>query len=190
MLLTDAVSGQDLYSTNFNPGVNKMVDSATQFMRAGSNEEALAVYERIVLIDSTHLLLYANKHALEGMLRKYDKDVITSARMCELAPHEPWFLLITGTLYEKTGDSVNGKKYLDKTVIQCDIILDTLNQNNSFLVETYKCWKALAVFFSGNERSGNMLLSELYKENEDPARAVYKFLNKSREQMFKVWLDE
>ncbi len=159
-------------------------------MRSGNLEGALLLYEKIVSIDSTSEVLYVTKEALEGMQKKYDKAVLTAVRLTELKPNEPLYNLKAGALYERIGHPSNGRKYLDIAIIQCDQILDSLQPNNNYRT-FYKFFKSISLLLIGNEVAGNKLLSELHaEEGNSPGSAALKYMNKSKAETLKIWLEE
>jgi tetratricopeptide (TPR) repeat protein len=192
VFILNSAYGQNPYETVFKPEVKILLDSALPLMRSGNLEKCLSIYEKILLIDSTNLLIYGNKEFFERRLKKYDKAVETAKRMVELSPNDPNYYLLTGLLYYKIGDSLNQKKYLEKTINLSDKILDTLNTDEKYRTERIKLQKALAMIFSGDEISGNKLLFKLFKEANLPPEAggIYPYLNKSRTELFKTWLGE
>lgn len=191
-ILTSTVFGQNPYDTVFKPEVKNLLDSALPLVRSGDLEKCLLIYERIVSIDSTNLLIYGNKEFFERKLKRYDKALITAKRMMHLMPNDTRYTLLTGLLYDRIGDSLNGRKYFEKTINLCDKILDTLKTDDDNNSKYLKLQKALALIFSGNEIGGNKLLMKLARQENLPPAAggINPYFNKSREDLIKIWLGE
>jgi tetratricopeptide (TPR) repeat protein len=192
LILTSTAFGQSQNDTVYKPEVKNLLDSALPLMRSGELEKCLLIYERIVSIDSMSLVIYGNKEFFERKLKRYDKALITAKRMMYLMPNDTRYTLLTGLLYDRINDSLNGRKYFEKTITLCNKILDTLKTDEEDILQYLKLQKALAIFFSGDEVGGNKLLMKLARQQNLPSDAggIHPYLNKSREDLIKIWLGE
>ena len=191
LFLSSSVFGQMQSKSKISPQIYSMMDSALTLFKSGNNKQAFLIYDRITQLDSNNIDILEVKGGWELALKNYHRALETSLRKAKLKPEEPRYQLGVGSLYLKVGDKVNARPFLAKAIRLCDKILDTLNSHDKDNYSRYSLYKALATVFNGNETIGNKLLFELYKyEGESQGSAAYQYLNKSKAELLKIWLDE
>jgi len=170
-----------------NPEARLLNDSAIAIIKSSKNEDyqkAILLLEKAIAIDSNYVRAYQNKLSFETKLEQYDKALVTSKYINKLRPENPDFLLMTGVLSEKTGDTVSSIQYFEKSLTLYNKILDTmsLKKPNYFVVQMYK---GINLILLNHPAEGNKILKSLYdnQANEMYREALKPFLNSSKQNI-------
>ena len=168
-----------------------MIDSSLALFKKGNYEPAFIITDQIFKLDSNNIELLEFKSSWEAYFKSYKRALRTTICMTKLEPNVPIYQIRTATFYEWLGDTINARPYFTKAIALCNKILDTLNTTHIMNYSAYSIYKALATIFSGDEVSGNKLLWAVYKhDGEDPQTAAFPYLNKSKNELLKIWLNE
>ncbi|MEO8765444.1 MAG: hypothetical protein ABI416_14195 [Ginsengibacter sp.] len=193
ILLTILVGCGQNTAPGIKPEARLLNDSAVALIRSSKNEDyqkAILLLEKAIAIDTAFVRAYQNKLSFETRLNQYDQALVTSKELNKLRPENPDFLMMTGVLYEKNGDSISSVRYFESSLARYNSILDTINVKtpNYFVVQMYK---GINLILLNRPAAGNQILKSLYDNQADEMykEALKPFINGQKqtilENMFK-----
>ena len=177
------------------PEAKLLNDSALKIlMRSSKNEDyqkAIELLEKAITIDSTYVGAYHNKISFETLLKQYDKALITAKYLNKLRPENPNFIITTGILYEKNGDTISSANYFEKALMLYNHILDTMNVSNHdyFALQMNK---GISFILLHQQEKADSFLKVLYDRQTDEKHREYltPLLNKTRKNVIDYLLLE
>jgi len=170
------------------PEAKALNDSAFKILMKSTNDsdyqKAIGLLDKAIAIDSTYVGAYRKKVSLETLLKQYDKALATSKKLNELRPANPNFMLTTGILYEKNGDTISSVNYFQKALPLYDKTLDTMSLKNPdrFALTMNK---GITFILLNEPGKGNDILKALYDKQTDLKYKEYliPLMNKPRKNV-------
>ncbi|MCO4292259.1 hypothetical protein NF867_05205 [Solitalea sp. MAHUQ-68] len=147
-----------------------------------SSLKALSLLDSAVRLDSNFFAAYWNMFSIKNSLGLYKETIPTLEHLQRIKPTNPDLPMFEGLMLERTGDSLNSKKYFNRSLTLFNAILDTLNQTNKNYNFT-KLNQALCLILSGDESSGRQQLKTLAREP-----FAMEYLNKSRQEIIEWYM--
>jgi len=186
-LISFYACGQQREKYSVNPEAKKLNDSAISIARYSMDyKTAVALLDKATQIDSNYFSAYNNKFSFQGIIKPFDvnKNLIILKNLNRLRPEDPRYYNFIGLLYYIKGDTILSEKYFFNAASHYAKILDTLPKINKGY-DVLKMDQAVNFILIGQERKGNDLLKQFYKETKD---SVYKeilapMINKSRQEI-------
>jgi len=170
-----------------NPEARILNDSALALIKSSKNEDyqkAISLLDKAIAIDSNYVRAYQNKLSFEFRLNQYDKALLTSKSLNKLRPESANFLMMTGVLYEKNGDTVSSIQYFENSLKKYNKILDTMSVKTPgyFVLQMYK---GINLILLNQLAEGNKILKSLYDNQADEMykEALKPFLNSPRQNI-------
>ncbi len=113
-----------------NPKAVSYIDSATKvLLTTGDYQKAIKLTELAIAIDSDFVSAYEHLFGYCLILKEYDKALRTSLKLNKIRPYRADFISSTGLVFFFMHDTLNGKKYLQKSTLVYQNIVDTLKRD-------------------------------------------------------------
>ena len=166
---------------------NKIIPLVNYLENADSCKQALLYLDSATNIDNKCYSCYYNKLMFLFSLKQFDKAVATMNECIRIKPTAHALYLTGGILYEKIGDTISSKKYIQKSLTILNQVLDTMkvqDLNYEMLVSN----KAINLIMLGDNKNGNDLLKAIADRQQDPElkEMTLSFMNKSKKELVEM----
>jgi len=153
--------------------------------------KAISLLDSATAIDSTYFLGHFNKLIFLEQLKEYSKEAIVIDHLIKIKPFANDLYSLGGIIRERIGDTINSKKYFQKSLLICDKVLDTMNIKNRDY-EMIVGNKAVNLIMLGEGNRGNEILQKLYNNQSDSLakKMTLSIMNKTKWQLLDSYTNQ
>lgn len=165
------------------PNARRLNDSAMQVaMHTQDYDNAIALLEQAILIDSNYLTAYANKLSFQVQLKRFDQALQTAFKLKSQRPQSPEYYVTIGMLYHFKSDTGSSIKFFKEADAFYSNIFDTMKVANPHY-DMLLMGKAINLVFIGQQIEGNRVLKQLYDKSKDEIfkEMLSSYMNKSKQ---------
>lgn len=133
---------------------------------ADSSKKAIGLLDSATTLDTNYYLGYFNKLMFLNSLKQYDEAILATQNLIRLRPDAHDLYILGGVFCEKNNDTISSKKYFQKSLLICNVVLDTMSFKNSDY-EMIMINKAVNLIMLNKNAEANILLKKLGKTQSD-----------------------
>jgi len=157
---------------------------------ADSSLKAISLLDSATTLDSNYFSGYYNKLMFLGQQKQYDKAIVAIQSLTRIQPLAHDLYLTGGMLYESTGDSISSKKYFQKSLAICNMVLDTMSVSHRDY-EMMVGNKAANLIMLGHPEQAKEVLQKLYDSimDEELKSKLLLLMKKSRSELLTDFIE-
>ena len=158
---------------------------------ADSSQKAIALLDSATTLDTNYYLGYFNKLMFLNSLKQYDKAISTTQNLIRLRPDAHDLYIIGGVFCEKNNDTISSKKYFQKSLAICNVVLDTMSFKNSNY-EMIMTNKAVNLIMLNRKAEANTLLKKLVETQSDGEmkKITLSMMNLNKNQLIEMYYSD
>lgn len=150
-----------------------------------SLNDAIALYDKAITIDSTYFLAYFNKFLLQTQIQHYNEAIETGKKAIKMRPNDGTLKMLLGETYERMGDTITSKKLYNNALLDFD---DELKKDSvdSKLYKNAQYNKACDLIILHEKEKADGILKELIDKENSLSGNKWMYLEaigKSREEI-------
>lgn len=169
----------------------KLRDSAialtNEYQDTAKFEEAIALLEKAIKIDSTNFYYYRDKYFFESCLRRSDLALKTIGYLLKFKPDSAELYFHAGVLQTINKDTLLAENSFKKAAILFKLTLDTMDRKSPYFFYDWRLWAASMIMINEGD-----IIHHFLKENcttpMDSSIYYPETLSKSKDELIQMMI--